>query len=203
MVDGLRNNGNIRFFISESGRGEKHTSSDGVTFYGNKGWSASKQDEAQTIEVLTTNTWLNPDVGNDSLVNALRSVDAEQRDLLIDDLSIMNGTPLYHSSSDGQEMLKPLQERLEVISNTSDLPAVLAAEEKLPDESVESFWSAASFLEQGSDKFVEMINRSNTEGAQVLVGLIVSLEESVGHEEMTYEEAQDRAQGILSAFSFN
>jgi hypothetical protein len=37
----------------------------------------------------------------------------------------------------------------------------------------------------------------------VLVGLIVSLEESVNHEEMTHEEAMEQAEDILATFSFN
>ncbi len=202
-VDDLRNNSDVRHFVRESGRGDTHKVSNGPTLYEIKDESDSKRDKAQTIEVLTSNAWLNGTANNSGLVNSLRSVGADQRDELIDDLSSMNDSPLYGSPPEEQETYKSLQERLDVISNTNDLAALLAAEEKLPEESVESFWSAASFLEQESDKFMDMINRSNTEGAQVLVGLIVSLEESVEHEEMTYEEAQDRAQDILSAFSFD
>ena len=203
VVDDLRSNSDIRHFVRESGRGDTHKASNGRTLYEVKGEGDSKQDKAQTIEVLTSNAWLNGTANKSGLVNSLRSVGADQRDELIDDLSSMNDSPLYSSSPEEQEAYKPLQERLDVISNTNDLDALLAAEEKLPDESVESFWSAASFLEQESDKFVEMINRSNTEGAQVLVGLIVAQKDAVEHEEMTYEEAQDRAQDILSAFSFD
>jgi hypothetical protein len=166
--------------------------------------SAGKQDKAQVIEVLTTHAWLNRESSNNShLANALSSLDAEQRDLLIDDLSSLNDGPLYNLSPSEKEGYKTLQERLNVISDTDDLSALVAAEEKLPDESVESFWNVLNFLEHESDKFVEMINRSNTEGTQVLVGLIVSLKESVEHEEMTYEDAMDRAQDILNAFRYD
>ena len=48
-----------------------------------------------------------------------------------------------------------------------------------------------------------MINRSDTEGAQVLVGLIVSLKDCAEHEEMTYEEATEQAHDILTTFSFD
>jgi hypothetical protein len=126
---------------------------------------------------------------------------------LIDDLCSLNDRPLYHSSPEEQKGYKFLKKRLEVISNIDDLQAVLAAEEKLPDENVESFWCAVSFLEQESDKLVEMINRSNTEDAMVLVDLIVSVEEAVEeaveHEEMTHEDAIERARDILNAFSFD
>ena len=203
IVDNLRNDSSVRMLVSESGFGDKHVANDGQIAYDLKSMSAGKQDKAQVIEVLTTHAWLNRESSSNShLANALSSLNAEQRDSLIDDLSSLNDQPLYNLSPDETEGYKTLQQRLDVISNTNDLPALLAAKEKLPDESVESFWSATSFLEQESDKFVEMINRSNTEGAQVLVGLIVSLEESIEHEEMTYEEAIERAQDILNAFQY-
>jgi len=143
VVGNLRNDSSVRFLVGESGRGEKHETTDGQISYAPKSKNASKQDEAQTIEVLTTNAWLNRDSGsNSNLVNALSSLDVEERDLLIDDLSFLNDRPLYHSSPEEHQGYKSLQERLEVISNTDDLQAVLAAKEKLPHESVESFWSA-------------------------------------------------------------
>lgn len=202
VIDDLRSDSSIRKLVSESGFGQQFEAKDGRIIYEPKKIIASKQDKAQTIEVLTTNAWLNrSSVDNSNLVGALSSLDAETRDLLIDDLSYLNDRPLYHTSPEEQEGYKSLQQRLEVISNTDDLSALLAAQEKLPGENVESFWKAASFLEQASDTFVEMINRSNTEDAQVLVGLIASIEESVEHDEMTYEEAIERAQEILAAFS--
>lgn len=202
VIDGLRSDSSVRMLVSESGFGQQFEAKDGRIIYEPKKIIASKHDKAQTIEVLTTHAWLNRgSVDNSNLVGALNSLDAETRDRLMDDLSSLNDRALYHSSPEEQEGYQSLQQRLDVISNTDDPSALLAAQEKLPDENVESFWKAASFLEQASDTFVQMINRSHSENAQVLVGLIVSFEESVEHDEMTYEEAIERAQDILAVFS--
>jgi hypothetical protein len=99
VVSNLRNDSSVRLLVSESGRGEKHKASNGQMVYDPKGKNASKQDKAQTIEVLTTNAWLNRNSASRSnLVNTLRSLDVEQRDLLIDDLSSLSDRPLYNSS---------------------------------------------------------------------------------------------------------
>ena len=202
VIDNLRNDNNVRTLVSETGFGKKHVANDGQLAYDLKSMSIGKQDKAQVIEVLTTHAWLNRESNSSShLASTLSSLDAVQRDSLIDDLSSLNSEPLYNLSPDEKEGYKSFQERLNIISNTDNLSTLVAAEEKLPDESVDSFWSALNFLEHESDKFVEMINRSNTEGAQVLVGLIFSLNESVEHEEMTYEDAMDRAKDILNKFS--
>jgi hypothetical protein len=205
VVDGLRNQSDVLFFVIESGRGDQKIGQSGQSFYELKGWNSSKKDEAQTIEVLVSDAWFNRDASNSSsLINKLRSLDAGQRDLLVDDLSALNDSGLYHSETEGQDGYQALQRRLEPISNTGDLSVLLAAEENLPSESIENFWKAASFLEQeASDLFANMISRSSEEIAQVLVGLIVSLEESVNHEEMTHEEAMEQAEDILATFSFN
>lgn len=204
VIDNLRNDNNVRTLVSETGFCDKHVAKDGQIAYDPKSMSIGKQDKAQVIEVLTTYAWLNRETNSNShLASTLSSLDAEQRDSLIDDLSYLNNEPLYNLSPDDKERFKSLQERLNIISNTNNLSALVAAEEKLPDESVDSFWSALNFLEHESDKFVEMINRSNTEGAQVLVGLIFSLNESVEHEELTYEEAMQRAHDTLNVFSFD
>lgn len=199
VIDNLRNDRSARILVGESGFGKQHKSIDGQIMYEPKNKVTSKQDEAQVIEVLVTNAWMNRDpVNSGHLVNALSSLDAEQRDKLIDELSAFNDRHLYHPSFEEQEGYQSLQERLDVISNTDDLPALLAAEDKLPNDSVENFWAAANFLEKASNTFVEMINRSNAEGAQVLVGLIVALDESIENEEMTYEQAIEQAHAILS-----
>lgn len=204
VVDDLRNQSDVLFFVIESGRGDKEVGSSGQTFYELKGWKNSKKDEAQTIEVLTSDAWFKRDTSNSSsLINKLRSLDAGQRDLLVDDLSALNDSGLYHSLTTESEGYQSLQQRLGVIDNSGELSALLAAEEKLPNESVENFWKAASFLGQKSDTFTELINRSSQEGAQVLVGLVISLEESVKQEEITQEEATERAEVILANFTFN
>ncbi|MFD2112016.1 hypothetical protein [Thiorhodococcus fuscus] len=178
-IEKLQSSNTARLLIAESRFGEKRID-DGHAFYEIKDSGAGRKDQKQTIELLITDAWLNREEPRRaaSLATKLSSLEANQRDELVDELHQLDQTDKalsdYGPNDKGDDFEKFL-ERTNVIHESDDLDALLSATEKLDEGVKDDFWRAADFMNKDVNKMIDIVNQSASEEVEFLIEYINDL----------------------------
>ncbi len=205
VIDKLRSSDIVRTLISESRMGEKRNSENGRSYYAVKGEAPGKLDQKQTIEVLVTDAWFNrQEPGRvTSLATKLSTLEADQRDELVDELQLINKTdkPLSNYGIENKDQeFEAFFKRTDVIHESNDLKALLNAKDKLEDGHQDNFWQAANFLGNDVNTIIDLINQLPNSDAELLVAYISNLSEQVNQEGLEEEDALRQASEAVDAF---